>query len=174
MRQGRLDGVVITGGEPTLQPDLSDFIRRVRGLGFCVKLDTNGSNPDVLGSLISKELLDYIAMDIKAPLSGKKGRAGRQVCRRDPLFRQLRDIRRSIDLILSSGIEHEFRTTVTPGCLEQDDYLNMAKAIKGARKYALQKFVPPRALDPDLQNTKPPSDEELAALKKSLASTSAK
>jgi len=167
-RKGRLDGVVITGGEPTLQPDLMEFICRVRELGFCVKLDTNGSNPEVLQSLIARGVLDYIAMDIKAPLTGKKREPESRYASVTRSFVKDDDIRRSVDLILSSGIDHEFRTTVTRGCLQRGDYLKMGKAIKGAKKYALQKFVPAKVLDTDLMNTKPPSDEDLDELRKAL------
>jgi len=168
IRRGRLDGVVITGGEPTLQPDLMDFICRVRELGYCIKLDTNGSNPEVLQSLIARGILDYIAMDIKAPLTGKKGEPESRYASVTRSFVKDEDIRRSIDLIISSGIDHEFRTTVVRGCLQPGDYLKMGKAIKGAKKYALQKFVPAKVLDADLLNTRPPSDEDMDELRKAL------
>lgn len=167
-RRGRLDGVVITGGEPTLQPDLMDFICRIRELGFSVKLDTNGSNPQVLQSLIDRGVLDYIAMDIKAPLTGRKSDPENRYASVTRSSVSSEDIRRSIDLIISSGIDHEFRTTVTTGCLQRGDYLNMAKAIKGAKKYALQKFVPTKVLDAEQLNTKPPSDGDLEKLRKAL------
>ncbi len=168
IRRGKLDGVVITGGEPTLQPDLLDFICRVRELGYCVKLDTNGSNPEVLESLIARGVLDYIAMDIKAPLTGRKSDPENRYASVTRSSVKSEDIRRSINLILLSGIDHEFRTTVTTGCLQRADFVNMAKAIKGAQKYALQKFVPAKVLDTDLLNTKPPSDEDLDDLRKAL------
>jgi pyruvate formate lyase activating enzyme len=167
-RQGRLDGVVITGGEPTLQPDLADFICRVRELGFCVKLDTNGSNPQVLQSLIERGGLDYIAMDIKAPLTGRKSDPEDRYASATRSSVSSGDIRRSIDLIISSGVDHEFRTTVTAGCLQRSDYLDMARAIRGAKRYALQKFVPARALDEELRQSKPPSDADLEKLRKAL------
>lgn len=167
-RRGRLDGVVITGGEPTLQPDLLEFIRLVRDLGYCVKLDTNGSNPEILQTLIGQGVLDYIAMDIKAPLTAKKGEEEGRYASVTRSFVKDDDIRRSINLILSSGIDHEFRTTVTTGCLQRGDYLKMGKAVKGARKYALQKFVPAKVLDEDLLNSRPPSDEDLEALRRAL------
>lgn len=167
-RKGKLDGVVITGGEPTLQPDLQDFIRRVRDLGFCVKLDTNGSNPEVLQDLIARGVLDYIAMDIKAPLAGRKGDPESAYASVTRSSVKDSDIRRSIELILTSGIDHEFRTTVTGGCLQHADFLKMGRAIKGAKRYALQKFVPAKVLDEGLLNAKPPSDEDLSGLKKAL------
>lgn len=165
-RRGRLDGVVITGGEPTLQPDLLDFICRVRDLGYPVKLDTNGSNPEILQSLLARGVLDYIAMDIKAPVSsGRKGQESRYAAVTRSSVRD-QDIRRSIEIIISSGIDHEFRTTVAGGCLQRGDYPKIGKAIKGAMKYALQKFVPTRVLDAALIDTKPPSDEDMDDLRK--------
>ena len=168
-RRGKLDGVVITGGEPTLQPDLADFASRVKGLGYSVKLDTNGSNPGVLKSMIYGKLADYIAMDIKAPLHpvkkpGTESRYGEVT--RSGIEPDV--IRESIDIILSSGIDHEFRTTVAWGCLLPGDYLKMAKAVKGAKRYALQKFVPSKILDPEMTGLKAPSDEDLLELKKSI------
>lgn len=168
-RRGKLDGVVITGGEPTLQPDLADFAARVKGLGYSVKLDTNGSNPVALKSMIYGKLADYIAMDIKAPLHpakkpGTESRYG-EVTRSGIEPEVIRD---SIDIILSSGIDHEFRTTVAWGCLQPGDIPKMAKAVKGAKRYALQKFVPSKILDTELVGLKAPSDEELLELKKSI------
>ncbi len=167
-RRGRLDGVVITGGEPTLQPDLMDFICRVRELGFSVKLDTNGSRPEILKTLIDRGVIDYVAMDIKAPLTGRKSDPENRYASVTRSSVDSEDIRRSIDLILSSGLDHEFRTTVATGCLERADYLSMARAIKGAKRYALQKFVPADVLDKGLQSTKPPADGDLEKLRKAL------
>lgn len=167
-RRGRLDGVVITGGEPTLQSDLFDFISRVRDLGFSVKLDTNGSHPDILQSLLARGVLDYVAMDIKAPLTGRKTDPENRYASLTRSSVKSDDIRKSINLILTSGVDHEFRTTVTTGCLQREDFVNMAKAVKGANKYALQKFVNAKALDPGLLNTKPPSDEDLNKLCKAV------
>lgn len=128
-KKGLLDAVVISGGEPTLQPDLGDFIQAVKKLGYLVKLDTNGTNPDILKKLIKQSLLDYVAMDIKAPVEKY-----RQICGTDEYAAR---ISASIDLLLKGAVEYEFRTTVVPE-LKEEDILAMAGRIKGAGKYILQ------------------------------------
>jgi len=136
-RRGLLDGVCITGGEPTLQPDLPEFIKKIKKLGFLVKLDTNGTNPEMLVKLLEENLLDYIAMDVKAPLkvsSSYKNATGTNL--------NLDGIRRSIKLIMGSGIDYEFRTTIVPGLHTEDGILSLAEEIRGAKKYYLQQFRP--------------------------------
>ena len=144
-RRGLLDAVVITGGEPTLQADLETFIRRVRRMGFAVKLDTNGTRPDVLKSLLDKNLLDFVAMDVKAPLHRYEEICGRGV--------DLDAIRTSIDILLSCEIDTEFRTTFAPQ-LSAADIVMIAGRIRGARRYALQQYRVPAASDftPDTQD----------------------
>jgi pyruvate formate lyase activating enzyme len=117
-RQGRLSGVVLSGGEPTLHEDLAAFIHQIMALGYRVKLDTNGSRPKVLERLIDDGLLDFIAMDIKAPWERYSRLTGGPV--------DLDALRESVDLIARSGIRHEFRTTVVPQLLTDDD-LNVIK-----------------------------------------------
>ena len=131
-RKGKLDGVVITGGEPTMQAGLYEFIKSVKSLGFLVKLDTNGSNPETIKKLVSDSLIDYIAMDIKAPLEKYKSIVGVGI--------DTDKIKQSIEIIMNSGIEYEFRTTVVKSLLSFDDILKMGEMIKGADKYYLQKF----------------------------------
>jgi len=133
-RKGFLDGVVITGGEPTLQKGLADFIREVKGLGYAVKLDTNGTNPDVLKDLMNKGLLDYVAMDIKAPPSRYEEICGVKI--------EWKDIYTSIQILLQGNIEYEFRTTLAPS-LKEEDVLEMARLVQGARLYALQQYRRP-------------------------------
>lgn len=133
-RQGILDGVCITGGEPTLQHDLADFIRRVRALGYAVKLDTNGTNPTLLKSLIDEGLVDTVAMDIKnAPA-------------KYPLTVGLTDydissIQKSIDILLKGRVDYEFRTTVVSEYHTPEDIASIARWIEGAPRYFLQPFV---------------------------------
>ena len=146
-RRGLLDGVVFSGGEPTLQPDLPAWASRVRELGFLVKLDTNGCRPDVLQALLSAGLVDYVAMDIKAPAAKYTLAAGVSV--------DVRLVQRSIDLLLEGGCEFEFRTTVVPGILERTDIAEIARWIAGARRYILQQFVPRNTLDPDMLARRP-------------------
>jgi len=139
-RGRQLDGVVITGGEPTIQPDLSTFIYKIKATGFLVKLDTNGSQPEVLHRLLEEKLIDFIAMDIKAPLDIYDRLTGEQT----PISR----IKESIELIARSGIAHEFRTTVVKPLLSPQDLLSIRKLIPPGSTHGLQKFRPEHALDP--------------------------
>lgn len=130
-RKGKLDGVVVTGGEPTVQTDLPNFLSRIKDHGFSIKLDTNGGNPDVLEGLIKAELVDFIAMDIKGPLEKYS-----RICR----FDDVDNIQRSIKIILNSGLPHEFRTTVLPSYHEIADFEKIGGLIKDAQRYAIQGF----------------------------------
>ncbi len=133
-RVGLLQGVVITGGEPTLHEDLPNFIKEVRKLKFPVKLDTNGGRPEVLGKLIGERLLDSIAMDIKAPFRRYNEMCGVEV--------NHENIKKSIELIMDSGIDYEFRTTATPE-FTLEDFHDIARIIDGCRLYVLQQFRKP-------------------------------
>ena len=146
-RKGLLDGICITGGEPTLQRDLVPFIERVRALRLKIKLDTNGSNPAVLGELIGRGILDYVAMDIKGP------RDRYAEITRSRL--DLAGIGEAIRLIRGSGIDYEFRTTVVPGLIGEEDLLEIARWIEGARKYVLQQYKPGPTLDPSFSDKCP-------------------
>lgn len=137
-RKGKIDAISITGGEPTLQEDLTEFIRRIKSMGYLVKLDTNGSNPEVLEQIIGEGLVDYIAMDIKAPLSRYREVVEREI--------DGEIIRKSIDIIASSGVSYEFRTTLVKPLLSKQDILDIGKTIKGIRNYILQRFVPSKTL----------------------------
>jgi len=159
-RINKLDGVVITGGEPTLQKDLKDFIIKIKELGFLVKLDTNGTNPDIIQNLIEKNLLDYIAMDIKAPLSKYKNIVNIDI--------NLENIQKSINLIMNSNIDYEFRTTVIKSQLNYNDFEEIGKLINGANKYYLQKFVPSKILDNNLIKEKTYTDENFKEIKNFL------
>jgi pyruvate formate lyase activating enzyme len=142
-RKGKLDGVCITGGEPTIQPDLIDFIKKIKNLGFKVKLDTNGNRPDVLKKVIDLKLVDFIAMDIKNQpknydkTTGVKG--------------DIKRIKLSVELIKNSRLPYEFRTTVVPGLHSEKDFEEIAKWIKGARAYYLQEYREIKILDPLLK-----------------------
>ena len=151
-RQGKLDGVVITGGEPCLQKDLTDFICKIKKLGFLVKLDTNGCFPEKIIELLEKKLIDYIAMDIKAPLEKYHKITG-------TIIKQ-ENIEKSIKLIMDSGLEYEFRTTVIKSQLSFDDFKNIAELINGAEKYYLQKFVPSKIYNQALMGEKSYSNKE--------------
>lgn len=138
-RRGKLDAVEITGGEPTLQPDLIDFMSELKKLSYLVKLDSNGSNPAIISEAIEREIVDYIAMDVKAPLERYREITGSRV---DPA-----KIEHSIELIMSSGLNYEFRTTVVKSQLGKRDILEIGRLIRGSKRYILQKFVPVKVLD---------------------------
>ena len=133
-RRGILDGVCITGGEPTLQKDLADFIRRVKALGYAVKLDTNGTNPDLLAALIDEGLLDYVAMDVKN--SKQKYAATVGLADYD-----LASVEKSVSLLLEGRVDYEFRTTVVAEYHTPADIADIAGWIKGAPRYFIQPFV---------------------------------
>lgn len=133
-RRNILEGVCISGGEPTLQPDLESFIRQIRKIGLAVKLDTNGYRPDVLKMLCRKGLLDYIAMDIKASREHYTQVSG--VSRL-----HMEKIDESIEFLLSGRIAYEFRTTVVRGLHSSEDFRQMGPWIEGCLKYFLQCFT---------------------------------
>jgi pyruvate formate lyase activating enzyme len=129
-------------------------------MGFAVKLDTNGSQPKVIKNLLAEKLLDFIAMDIKAPLEKYKNIVNTQV--------NTESIKESIDLILKAKTPHEFRTTIVESQLEENDILEIGKLIAGASRYVLQKFVPSKTLDKKFLKEKSFSDEKLQKIKNSL------
>jgi len=155
-RKGILEGVCISGGEPTLQADLPEFIRKIRAMGFHVKLDTNGSRPGVLKALLDEGLLDYVSMDIKnAPkkylttigipeesqesdLSANSSYADKNALCFDNLITD--SVRQSADLLMQSSIPYEFRTTVVKELHSEEDLLTIGKWLSGARAYYLQSF----------------------------------
>lgn len=153
-RVGKLDGIVITGGEPTLHKDLPEFISKIKDLRFKIKVDTNGTNPNMLAFLLKKKLIDYIAMDIKGPMDKYK---------KITKFKgDLENIKKSVKIIMESGLPYEFRTTVVPSLVEKEDIPKMSEMIKGARVWYLQGFKPDAELiDKNLKKVKPYSDKEM-------------
>jgi pyruvate formate lyase activating enzyme len=143
MRKGKLDGVVITGGEPTQHRDLPEFIRRIKQLGFLVKLDTNGSNPSMVEELLEENLIDYLAMDIKAPLNKYDSLCGVQV--------NTGLISKSISIIGSSKVAHHFRTTNVKPLLKKDDFKNLLDLVPGNSKHITQPFISENAWQPALR-----------------------
>lgn len=131
-RKKMLDAVCISGGEPTLHDGLYDFIKKVKSTGYLVKLDTNGTNPDILKKLIEDELVDYVAMDIKAPIEKYSKVTNANI--------DIEKIIESINIIKSSDIDYEFRTTVCIELLTQEDILKIAEYLKGSKRYYLQNF----------------------------------
>lgn len=132
-RRGILEGICVTGGEPTLQPDLEAFIRRLKGLGYLVKLDTNGSCPQVLEQLLQEGFLDYVAMDIKASPDNYFAAAGLKEI-------DFGRIRQSIRLLMESNISYEFRTTVVKGIHTLEEFEEIGRLLQGCRAYFLQGF----------------------------------
>lgn len=134
-RRGILDGVCVTGGEPLLQPDLPDFLRRVKGLGYLVKLDTNGCFPGRLKEIVSQSLVDYVAMDVKSSPAHYAQATG------IPGGFHYAPVRESMDFLLSGKVKYEFRTTVVKGLHNAEILRDAAREIRGAKRYFLQKFV---------------------------------
>ena len=159
-RKGKLDAIVITGGEPTVQDDLAPFIKNIKKMGFAVKLDTNGSQPQVIKTLLDEKLLDFIAMDVKAPLEKYKSVVKVPV--------NANSIKESIKLILKAKIPYEFRTTIVELQLGEKDIQQIAKLISGGNRYVLQKFVPAKTLDKKFLKEKSFSDEKLQKIKNHL------
>lgn len=137
-RKSFLQGVCITGGEPTLHTDLPDFLEKIKKIGYSIKLDTNGTNPNMLELLIDRGLVDYIAMDVKAPLEKYEKVVKVKV--------DVNKIIRSIEIVKAFP-EHEFRTTVIPELLNKEDILTIAGQLKGARRFFIQQFKPSKTLD---------------------------
>ncbi|HPQ42853.1 MAG TPA: anaerobic ribonucleoside-triphosphate reductase activating protein [Syntrophales bacterium] len=159
-RKGKLDAVNITGGEPLLQSDLIGYIRRIRSLGYAVKIDTNGSVPEVLKKLIDDNLLEYVAMDIKAPIEKYERVTGCQIAPEN--------ITKSIRLIMDSGIDYEFRTTIVKSLLTTRDPESIGTLIQGAKRYVLQRFVASKTLDSNFMKEKTWTDQDLLSAKERL------
>lgn len=212
-RKGLLDGVVICGGEPTMNEDLPDFIKKIKKLGYLIKLDTNGSNPEMLRELIEggmrtlakrdslssltslplrgNSLIDYVAMDIKAPLGVKiqkskteplfmEAKAKKRISFPSPSKSQKYDvaakvkvdldkIKKSIEIIKNSGLGYEFRTTVVPTIHIKEDIIEIARELSPAQKYYLQNFKPEKTIDPKFERIKPYSKNFLREIKKEIS-----
>ena len=144
--KGWIDGVVISGGEPTLSPGLTDLVRDIRNMGFMVKLDTNGSRPEVLAALLEEGLLNYVAMDVKGPLDevSYTRAAGRHGF--------LDQVKKSLDLLSDSDLPYTLRTTVVPDLHTELDVLRLAEQLQSAPVWKLQNFQPENALDCTYRN----------------------
>lgn len=153
-RKGLVDALVISGGEPLMHEDIAAFIKKVKNLGYLVKIDTNGMHPEELKSLIDQKLVDYVAMDIKAPKSKYDKLAGVKT--------DIDKIEKSIEIIKSSAPDYEFRTTFTPGLLTKEDIVEIAKWLQGSKRFYLQQIkndVP--LISSKLQNVAPYQKEKL-------------
>ena len=133
-RKGLLDGVAFTGGEPMINPGLPELIRKIRNLGYAIKLDTNGYHPETLEMLLKEGLVDYVAMDIKNSPAKYALTSGLEQLDLEP-------VKRSISLLLEGDVDYEFRTTVLKEFHEAEDFEEMGKMIKGAKRYFLQAFT---------------------------------
>ena len=144
-----LNGVVISGGEPTLQNGLYAFLKEIKKLGLGVKLDTNGSRPEILDDLIGAKMIDYVAMDVKAPLDKKRYDcvSGADV--------DLDKIKESIRIIKESGADYEFRTTAYPDAVSVEDVVEIARYLKGADRYCIQQFRPGVTMSPEAGKIEP-------------------
>jgi pyruvate formate lyase activating enzyme len=152
-----IDGVCLTGGEPTLHMDLPLLVREIKRNGFLVKLDTNGSNPPMLENLIGEGAIDFVSMDVKAPLD--PFRYSRSI----GLPIHLKPILESIKILKSGKVEYEFRMTVVPGIHREEDIHVLGDQLRAGRRFILQNFNPENPLDPSLKNTMP---YDLKVLKK--------
>ncbi len=160
-----LDGICITGGEPCMHEDLPELIRDLRGAGMRIKLDTNGSFPDMLERLIAEELLDYVAMDIKAPLDFESYAKSAGITER----RVFNKVRESIEILMEGQVDYEFRTTVVPSLHRASDMKLIAEQIKGARRYVIQNYVARETLDPRFMDELPYDSERLNEFRKMVA-----
>lgn len=154
-RKGILDGLVVTGGEPTIQKDLPEFLKKLKDMGFLIKLDSNGSNPEILKKLFDEKLLDYVAMDIKGTYEEYEKICG---------YNNIKAIQESVGLIMNSGVEYEFRTTVLPAFHKPSDFEEIGKMIKGAKKYTIQGFRPEIVLEKNTVGTEKFSKEDLGEM----------
>jgi pyruvate formate lyase activating enzyme len=159
-RKGWIDGVCLTGGEPTLHPWLLALVQELKskrnltssGKPLAIKLDTNGTHPEILESLLGQGLLDYVAMDLKAPLEANRYSALTGVAFNEE---RMERVRASVQLLLRGKVDYEFRTTVVPCLLEEEEIYAIARQIRGAARYTLQNFNPRETLDPRLREAAP-------------------
>ena len=157
-RVGKLDGVVISGGEPTVNEDLPVLCRMIKKLGFDVKLDTNGTHPDIVRGMVEEGTIDFIAMDVKGPLEKYVEIAARPI--------DLEAIKDNVRLMIDSGIGHEFRTTIVREQLEVADFEKIGQLVKGAKRFALQHFRTGTTISPKFANYHTFTDEEFRAAQK--------
>jgi len=163
-RQGQLDGVVICGGEPTVNKDLPQFIEKIKNLGFPVKLDTNGSNPQMLKDLIDTKLIDYVAMDIKSSPNNPAytNLLGEGV--------KLEDIQKSVEILKNGSLDFEFRTTVVNTVHAKEEFTEIAQWIGGPNvKYYLQSFRAEKTIDPAFEKVRPFEDKFLKEIAKEIS-----
>ena len=157
-RAGKLVAVCISGGEPTVQDDLEVFIGRIKSLGYSVKLDTNGSRPQVLRRLLEEDLLDYVALDIKSSPQGYRAATGGRLA--------FETVAEAVAIVKSSGVSYELRTTAVPGLVNLEDLAIIAQSLKPIERYVLQQFRPAKTLDPSVGKVEPYTEEWFREAKK--------
>lgn len=174
-RKGLLDGVCIGGGEPTINQDLQEFCQKIKELDYAIKLDTNGSNPEILEKLINNKLIDYVALDVKAPaekyvqLIGLEKNIGLGRAQNFWTDKIIQNVDKSIQLLKQNKIDYEFRTTVVPEILKIEDIIKIAQWIEPAKRYFLQQFRPQKTLNTEFEKLKPYSREYLLSIQKAIA-----
>jgi len=171
-RENFLEGICLGGGQTTNYQDLTDFIKKIKKLGYLVKLDTNGSNPEMLENLIRDNLVNYVAMDIKAPFGAKSQISkfkSQSYEKATGVKINLEKIKKSVEIIKNSGIDYEFRTTVVPGIHIKEDILQIAREISPAKRYYLQNFRPEKTIDPKFEKIKPYPQEYLLEIQKTIS-----
>lgn len=156
-----LDAVVITGGEPTIQPGLREFIKKIKALSLLVKLDTNGSNPGIIQELVDENMVDYIAMDIKAPLDSQSYATITGVAMDNA---DMAKIKQSIKIIKEAEIQSEFRCTVARELVSKEDLLTIARQIGPADHFSIQNFRDNQVLDPGCRYFTSYNEDELASI----------
>lgn len=164
-RRNLLEGVCIGGGEPTLNNDLIKFCQKIKKFGYQIKLDTNGSNPEMLKDLIERKLIDYIAIDIKAPKKKYLEAIGFKGCLDNYLLDKIQE---SINILKNGEIDYEFRTTLIPNLLNREDILSITQWIRPAKRYVLQNFRAGKTISAEFEKLKPFSEEFLFSLKKTI------
>lgn len=163
-RQGKLDGVCVTGGEPTIWQDLPEFIEKIKKMGFWVKLDTNGTNPDMIEKLIKAKLVDYFAIDIKNSPEKYRKTVNAEI--------KTVNIEKTLKMIVAAGVSLELRTTVVPGLIVKEDFVKIKEwleslgVLEKVSSYAIQQFRPLKTLNKDFEKIKPYSDKELKEMGK--------
>ncbi len=169
-RKGFLEALVICGGEPTIHQELPDLIKKIKKFGYLVKLDTNGSGPKMLKKLIEEKLIDYVAMDIKALFRKAGSDPALPYEKATGVKIDLNNIKKSIEIIKSSGLDYEFRTTVVPTIHTKEDIIKIAKWLSPAKKYFLQNFQPRgKMINPSFSKLRPYPEEELKEIQKEIA-----
>jgi pyruvate formate lyase activating enzyme len=160
-KRGFLNGFCISGGEPTLHNALLPFLFRVKSMGYSVKLDTNGSRPKRIRKLMEEKVVDYVALDVKAPLSRYPEVVRKKV--------DVGAVNESIKLLRRGGVDYEFRTTLVPGLLDGGDLEEIAKYLVGSRRFVIRRFMGGRTMCPEYSGVKPYSVQEMWAFRDRVA-----